>query len=368
MNNNGFGNGPIRKYKKRGPSGDTFRTVAVLLMTAVIIAFVVVFIMSLTGTGMFADKKEDVPPVSSTEESSEPEQSEPTSSEDPNVINYDFRDMPASDLGSGLLQLINREYLYDFSQNELSLHTGKEDIWANKEYYEVNGSAFVLKNEAYMAFNRMAEDFYNSCNGEYKLIIIMAYRDFDTQKGYHDKNPANAVPPGASDFHSGATVEIKLWNVENRNIANPSGVPAARWITQNAHKYGFIFRAPAEKAPIVGYTYTWQIRYVGIAHAEYMNKNKLCLEEYLEKLQNDFTYSSKHLTVEASDGNTYEIYYVQVETDGVSRLPVPSNRPYVWSGDNMTGYIVTITAKKGTPPQSSSVDTSGNSSDPAITD
>ena len=70
MNNNGFGNGPIRKYKKRGPSGDTFRTIAVLLMTAVIIAFVVVFIMSLTGTGMFADKKEDVPPVSSTEESS----------------------------------------------------------------------------------------------------------------------------------------------------------------------------------------------------------------------------------------------------------------------------------------------------------
>lgn len=368
MNNNGFGNGPIRKYKKRGPSGDTFRTVAVLLMTAVIIAFVVVFIMSLTGTGMFADKKEDVPPVSSTEESSEPEQSEPTSSEDPNVINYDFRDMPASDLGSGLLQLINREYLYDFSQNELSLHTGKEDIWANKEYYEVNGSAFVLKNEAYMAFNRMAEDFYNSCNGEYKLIIIMAYRDFDTQKGYHDKNPANAVPPGASDFHSGATVEIKLWNVENRNIANPSGVPAARWITQNAHKYGFIFRAPAEKAPIVGYTYNWQLRYVGAPHAEYMYDNSLCLEEYLELLSTDHGYSQERLTVKSLDGNTYEVYYVDGASEGTLHLPVPENRPYTWSGDNVNGYIVTVTAVKGEPPASSGSSSSTSPSDPEVTD
>lgn len=366
MNNNGFGGDPIRKYKGKGPSGNLFRTIAVLVMTAVIIAFVVIFIMSLTGTGMFADKKEDVPPQSSSEETSSSESTDsqpPESSEDPNLIKYQFVDKNPQDLGVGLLQLINKEYLYDFYQSEIGIH---ENLYKASSYFEVNNSGFVLKYTAFNALDLMAKAFYESCEGKYKLLIMEAYRDFDTQKGYNDSNPTGAVPPGASDYHSGATVQIKLWDTAERKVVDPSNVSEARWLKLNAHKYGFIFRAPAEKKPIVGYSINWQLRYVGAPHAEYMYDNSLCLEEYLTKLRTTYGYSENHLTVNSSDGNTYEVYYVAGGTEGTLRLPVPENRPYSWSGDNVGGYIVTVTAEKGEPPVTSSSNP-GSTSDPETT-
>ena len=368
MNNNGFGGGPIRKYKRKGPPDNLFRTVAVLVMTAVIIAFVVVFIMSLTGTGMFAEKKDDDPVQSSSEESDSSEEEEPQppeSTEDPNLIKYHFVDKTPQDLGVGLLQLINKENLYDFYNTETGLH---ENLYNASDYFYVDNSGFVLKYMAFNAFDLMAKDFYESCDGKYKLIIMQAYRDFDTQKGFFDNNPVNAVPPGASDFHSGATVEVRIYDLTERKVLNPSDMSEARWIKMNAHKYGFIFRAPAEKKPIVGYTYNWQLRYVGAPHAEYMYDNSLCLEEYLELLSTDHGYSQERLTVKSLDGNTYEVYYVDGASEGTLHLPVPENRPYTWSGDNVNGYIVTVTAVKGEPPASSGSSSSTSPSDPEVTD
>ncbi|MBQ7779118.1 MAG: endonuclease/exonuclease/phosphatase family protein [Clostridia bacterium] len=72
MNNgNGFGSAPIRNYKKPNQP-NWLRTTLVLVMTAILIVFVVIFIMSVTGTGLFADRKgggkPDIdPPVSSTD-------------------------------------------------------------------------------------------------------------------------------------------------------------------------------------------------------------------------------------------------------------------------------------------------------------
>ena len=56
MNKNNFTSSPIRTYKKQNKP-NPMRTLLVLLMTAIIIAAVVIFIMSLTGTGLFSDKK-----------------------------------------------------------------------------------------------------------------------------------------------------------------------------------------------------------------------------------------------------------------------------------------------------------------------
>lgn len=359
-NNNGFGS-PVRTYKKPKRQ-DPLRTAAVLIMTAVIIAFVVVLIMSLTGTGMFADKKgggdpKVDPPSSSTDESGsgsgEGSSDAGGSSEDPNTVKYISIDKTADDLHYGLLQLINEEHLYKFKEESL-LDSMYENRPALKSY-QLSKSTHMLKHAALVALNEMMDDFYTAT--EYKYMNVnKAYYDFDSQKDLFDRG-LTTTPAGASDWHSGATFRFNGYNSETKKTVNISTAAEPKWVKEHAYEYGFIFRAPTHKKSIVGYEEAWQLRYVGIPHAEYMSKNDLCLEEYLAKLASDHKYGTTHLIVECVDGNTYEIYYVSAPSEGTLKLPVPENRPYTVSGDNMSGFIVTVTVEEGepvvTPPSSS---------------
>ncbi len=349
-NNNGFGS-PIRTYKKQ-PQQNPLRTAAVLIMTAVLIAFVVIFIMSLSGTGMFADKKDDGkpdtdPPVSSTPEDSgkeDPDNTTDGTTEDPTAIKFTFVNKSASDLSYGFLQLINKDNLYGFKEESLL-----ETLYGNKssESYQISSSELKLKYNVIEALNDMMDDFY--AETEYKYINVnAAYRTFDEQAALHEKNPTGAVPAGASDYHSGATLGLSGYNPDTQKSVNISNASETEWLKNNAHKYGFIFRSPSDKKDIVGYSLSWQLRYVGVPHAEYMYKNDLCLEEYLEVVAKDHKYGGSHLTLACSDGNTYEVYYVSAPDEGSIKLPVPESRPYTISGDNVGGFIVTMTVEEGT--------------------
>ena len=56
-----------------------------------------------------------------------------------------------------------------------------------------------------------------------------------------------------------------------------------RWLRDNAHKFGFILRYPKDKIRITGINYEpWHYRYVGRYHATKMYELNLCLEEYIE--------------------------------------------------------------------------------------
>ena len=354
MNNNGFGSSPIRTYKKQsGPNG--LRTVLVLLMTAVIIAAVVIFVMSMTGTGMFADKKGGGPAVTTTEdapettppESTTPEQSTtPGDIVDPNGVRYTFIKKTSAAIGKGDLLLINTDNLYKFTEEDML-----EEIYKVSPYFEVNDSGFELKYSTVAQLKLLAEGYYNEVSGAYKLLLMDAYRTFDKQNGYHQSNPNGAVPAGASDYHSGATINLKSWNTQEGKVQALSTDNGSGWLKQHAYEYGFIFRSPASKESIVGFSIDWQLRYVGVPHAEYMFINNLCLEEYLTKLSTDHRFStdgSNALTIECVDGNTYQVYYVEGTTEeGVDiNVAVPSNRRYTISGDNITGFIVTVVVEE----------------------
>lgn len=59
-----------------------------------------------------------------------------------------------------------------------------------------------------------------------------------------------------------------------------------KWLQENAHNYGFIERYPADKIEITQRAYEpWHFRYVGVENALYMVSNNLCLEEYIQLLQ-----------------------------------------------------------------------------------
>lgn len=59
------------------------------------------------------------------------------------------------------------------------------------------------------------------------------------------------------------------------------------WLQENAENYGFILRYKKEKEDITKVSYEpWHWRYVGVEHAKKMNELDMCLEEYVEMLEN----------------------------------------------------------------------------------
>lgn len=61
----------------------------------------------------------------------------------------------------------------------------------------------------------------------------------------------------------------------------------AKWLKENAHKFGFILRYPKGKEDITGKKFEpWHIRYVGEDIAKYIYENNLTLEEYVDENKN----------------------------------------------------------------------------------
>ena len=136
----------------------------------------------------------------------------------------------------------------------------------------------------------------------------------------------------------------KLWKISEsfcKAVDNSfESTHAYKWLSENAYKYGFILRYPADKTDVTGYDYeSWHYRFVGRYHATAIAESGLCFEEYLELIR-DHSHDNP-LTFTADNGNTYQVYYVAYSGNPTS-VPVPKNNPYTISGDNMNGFIVTV--------------------------
>ena len=67
--------------------------------------------------------------------------------------------------------------------------------------------------------------------------------------------------------------------------ASYSETDSAKWLANNAHRFGFILRYQQNKESITGYNFEpWHFRYVGKVHAGFIYENGLTLEEYLALL------------------------------------------------------------------------------------
>ncbi|MBR6708475.1 MAG: D-alanyl-D-alanine carboxypeptidase family protein [Clostridia bacterium] len=85
--------------------------------------------------------------------------------------------------------------------------------------------------------------------------------------------------PGSSEHQSGLCIDMHNLPSADISFANQA---AFTWISQNAHKFGFILRFPEDKTEITGISYEpWHYRYVGRYHATRIYESGLCLEEYM---------------------------------------------------------------------------------------
>lgn len=160
------------------------------------------------------------------------------------------------------------------------------------------------------------------------FMINSAYRSQQAQKSLYDKYGAgHALKPGHSEHESGLSLDI------GSSLGKMEQAEEGIWLSNNAHRFGFIVRYPADKVDVTGISFEpWHIRYVGLPHSVFMHNKKLAFEQYVQLLQDEQSY---HMRVNGVR------YFVQYTTD--TTLFIPDANTTSISATNEGGYIITST-------------------------
>ena len=112
-----------------------------------------------------------------------------------------------------------------------------------------------------------------------------------------------SAPPGASEHETGFAIDILSENYSKLD-SGFENTKEFKWLKENCYKYGFIIRYPKQKTNITKYSYEpWHYRYVGVSHATKIMNENICLEEYLEDLDNEINLLEISLAKNISDIN-----------------------------------------------------------------
>lgn len=283
-----------------------------------------------TGTASQTDSELDIPIVSGI---SAPE----------NKIIYSYDVRFHDEVSRGALTLVNRTYGIE------DIEDGLVSVFENKnEHYLVRDRDVLLREEAILALNEMTAAFYLATGIE-DLQVTTGYRTKAYQQElYENYTPAEGEDPsemaaegGHSDHESGYSVDFNIYR-DGKSITF-DGTGDYAWLTEHCAEYGFILRYPEDKVSETEFAYEpWHFRYVGKPHAKYITENGITLESYLTLLQ-EYTYSGTHLEITDAFGNPCEVFYVPLAEEGTTtEIPVPAERVHTVSGDNVSGYIVTV--------------------------
>lgn len=130
-----------------------------------------------------------------------------------------------------------------------------------------------------------------TADGVNLLGIRSAYRSYSTQDSLfrdyasrHGEEQANrfSARPGQSEHQLGTTVDFGGTAVDFQ--ATYADTEQGRWLSDNAHLYGFAMSYPAGKEHITGYIFEpWHFRYIGVEAALEWKQSGKTLKEFLEK-------------------------------------------------------------------------------------
>ncbi len=179
----------------------------------------------------------------------------------------------------GKFVILNKHYYSD------SNYKGENLITVDAKY-NLYGYEFQLSKECYEAFLKMYNDAEK--NG-YAFKINSAYRSYEKQiniyQGWVNKDGQSladtySARAGYSEHQTGYAFDVRDYPLTNDDY---SKTKSFTWVSENAHKYGFIIRFPKGKEYITGYQYeSWHYRYVGLEAAKYIHDNNITFEEYYE--------------------------------------------------------------------------------------
>lgn len=135
-----------------------------------------------------------------------------------------------------------------------------------------------------------------------ELTVVSAYRSVQKQQenlesyiqrlrdaGYTSKEAKSLAEkeialPYTSEHNAGLALDILTpdwWQSHDDVTADFENTEQFRWLSENAHKYGFIMRYPKEYESVTGYIYEpWHYRFVGVFYAGKIKDSGLPLEYF----------------------------------------------------------------------------------------
>lgn len=162
----------------------------------------------------------------------------------------------------------------------------------NKTYSLPSSYGTSLTSTTKNAFNKMqAAAKLDGIN----IYIASGFRSYRTQNRLYNNYVARdgkakadtySARPGHSEHQSGLAFDICSHDLDGQNAcinSNFDNTDQAKWLAQNAYKYGFILRYPKGKTNETGYKYeSWHFRYVGtdLSTKLYNNGDWLTMENY----------------------------------------------------------------------------------------
>lgn len=346
-------NGDKRRNRKRDRSSKRYKVRYDRLVAVALALIVLIVVLSSCCKSCKGKKKSSTSATSSqttvdnTQQSSiidNLESSNETSSlitatpdgQQPSEALYTMEVHNAADINRGNLILVNSEHEYKFIEGDTELLSLFDTI--DGVSFHVSDLVTKLDSEALNQLMDMMSAFY-AAEKNSDIYVIGAYRTLEEQNDKYN-NGNSKFQGGYSDYHTGRSFDMGIFPTDGSSSGYYSPTGVYGWIDEHAAEYGFVVRFPEGKENYTGerqrdYTY----RYVGAPHAVYMKQNKLCLEEYISKIKEHTNESPLEVTV----GNKlYNIYYVAANAAGDTEVPVPSNKTYKVSGNNVDGFIVTV--------------------------
>lgn len=138
----------------------------------------------------------------------------------------------------------------------------------------------LLRQEASAAIVAMFDAAANEAGLE--LASNSAYRSYTAQENIYDGDDLSTARPGYSEHQTGLTMDIGAASGECSLTQCFGETAEGIWLRENAHRFGFILRYPADKTPVTGYEYEpWHFRFVGAELATEMHDTGVTtLEEF----------------------------------------------------------------------------------------
>ncbi len=347
---------PAPPRKRRNPLLAFVQYAIISLLIISLIISAMYFVFSHNDEKNNVDKIEK-PPVSDIEPNeTEPSTPDKTPEEDEenkedevippavDLDSYTMIDVPKGDIHKGNLILVGagNKVVHPTADDLITLRTARsasyKDSWEQMKVHKN-----IVEN-----LNKMMDDFYALTQKD-DVMVQTGYRDekrqaevFNEYKTKYGEETAKMMTSqaGESDHHTGLGVVLLVQRDKTYELSQLEGY---EWIAQNCHKYGFVVRYPADKANQTGlnYTNTTYLRYVGIPQSQLMYNNSWCLEELI-MIMRSYPFESAHYDF-VGDGNIhYEMYFVSGQNEGETvQIPVPKDKYYTISGNNIDGFIVT---------------------------
>ena len=120
----------------------------------------------------------------------------------------------------------------------------------------------LLRQEASDAVAAMFQAAFDEAGLE--LASNSAFRSFEAQENVYDGDDLTTARPGFSEHQTGLTIDIGPLSGECSLDVCLGETPEGIWLRDNAWRFGFILRYPADKTEVTGYSFEpWHFRYVG---------------------------------------------------------------------------------------------------------